>query len=167
MKFFSGFGFTNEAELFADYLPADTSYCVVGFSLGAIRAYEYALRSDRRVDRLILLSPAFFQDKEAKFIRLQLAAYVRDRESYMRNFYAACGVFDEKYIDRDTQKTDLELSLTYRWRVGGFERLNAVDIYFGAKDRIVDAKNARDFFEGGGARITYIKNAGHILRIEA
>ncbi|MDR2152747.1 MAG: pimelyl-ACP methyl ester esterase BioV [Helicobacteraceae bacterium] len=169
MTFFSGFGFANEAELFADYLPSGASaHCVAGFSLGAIKAFQCAIASDFRIDRLILLSPAFFQDKDRKFARLQLINYARDGASYMRNFYAACGKFNAKYIDPNPQADDLRKSLNHQWSLDMFDSLKnlQIEIYLGGKDNIINSEKAAEFFSKTHAQTTYIKNANHLLQIE-
>lgn len=76
MKFFSGFCLANEQELFAPYLIR-SDFTVAGFSYGAIKALKYAITCNERIDTLQLFSPAFFQDKDAKFKKLQ----TRDRKS--------------------------------------------------------------------------------------
>ncbi len=64
MIYFSGFGMTGEQELFVDYLD-DREFVVAGFSYGAIEAFEYCLSATTRINKLQLLSPAFFQKKGA------------------------------------------------------------------------------------------------------
>ena len=60
MKYFNGFSLNGEKELFKEYL-IDSEFSVAGFSYGAIEAFEYVYNGKDRVDRLILLSPAFFK----------------------------------------------------------------------------------------------------------
>ena len=64
-KYFSGFCFADESELFSDYLE-NNEFTVCGFSYGAIKAFEEVLNSDLRVDKLQLFSPAFFQSYDEK-----------------------------------------------------------------------------------------------------
>jgi len=45
----------------------NSDYCVAGFSCGAQQAFEYVYHSKKRIDRLILLSPAFFQREQLLF----------------------------------------------------------------------------------------------------
>jgi len=77
MIFFSGFSLKNEDEIFFDYLKdvKDNPYVVVGFSYGAIKALEYAVKSQERIDRMILISPAWFCNKSKAFIKTQLLYY--------------------------------------------------------------------------------------------
>ena len=59
MRFYSGFGFWNEKELFKEYLE-EGEFVVAGFSYGAQKALIDAVHTSKRVDKLQLLSPAFF-----------------------------------------------------------------------------------------------------------
>ncbi|MDR1911184.1 MAG: pimelyl-ACP methyl ester esterase BioV [Helicobacteraceae bacterium] len=167
MRFFSGFGFKNEAPLFTDYLPIDDApFCAAGFSLGAIRAYQFVADRSQRFDRLILLSPSFFQDREDRFIRSQLIGFTRDRDSYMQNFYTNCGDLDLKYKKSDAQKSDLEFLLNFHWKAEDFKRLSKVkiEVILGANDKIINANMAYEFFRAERIETRYIKNANHLLR---
>ncbi len=79
MRYFNGFCLNGEEVLFKDIL-IESNYVVAGFSYGAILAFEEAYRGDSRVDRLILISPAFFF-KNRK----------RDRVSFFFNRFLALG----------------------------------------------------------------------------
>ncbi|GHV09284.1 hypothetical protein AGMMS50229_19150 [Campylobacterota bacterium] len=164
MTFFSGFGFANESELFCDRLPSG-AFSAAGFSLGAIKAFEFALSAQTRVDHLTLLSPAFFQDKDEKFKRLQLIGFAKNDEEYMRNFYELCGQCDTRFYDPNPQRSDLELLLNYRWEIEKFNALKGVKItaLIGGDDRIVNAEAAREFFLKCNCEVLFIKNADHLL----
>ena len=86
MKFFSGFCFQNEKEIFKDY-KQEGDFILGGFSYGAIKAFEYALSSKSRIDKLQLFSPAFFQNRDEKFKKLQLIYFKKDPELYINNFF--------------------------------------------------------------------------------
>ena len=58
MIFYSGFSLKDDEQFFSDYL-LDQEYVVAGFSYGAIQAFEFALKTDKRIDTLQLFSPAF------------------------------------------------------------------------------------------------------------
>jgi predicted esterase len=77
MIYFSGFCFQNEQILFENFLLKN-DFTVAGFSYGAIRAFEYALKNRHRIDTLQLFSPAFFQDKSESFKKLQLLAFQKN-----------------------------------------------------------------------------------------
>jgi len=85
MRYFNGFSLKNEEIFFQDYI-VDSDYCVAGFSYGAIKAFEYVYNSSNRVDRLILLSPAFFQNEKKSFIRTQLRYYKSNPDEYISQF---------------------------------------------------------------------------------
>ena len=167
--FFSGFGFTNEQTLFEKYLPRNASdTTIAGFSLGAIRAFMQLENSKKRVDRLLLLSPAFFQDKDDAFKRLQLQSFVKNPQQYMDIFYRQCGNCSDVFHSNDYNKNDLELLLNFQWDKIALIRYRniKIDIILGGKDNIISAQNAMEFFGSCGANITYIKNANHLLQIK-
>ncbi|MDR0747232.1 MAG: pimelyl-ACP methyl ester esterase BioV [Helicobacteraceae bacterium] len=166
MIFFSGFGFANESALFDEWIDK-IEFEAAGFSLGAIGAFERALLHGERVERLTLLSPAFFQDRDDRFRRVQTLGFIKDSASYMRNFYALCGECDPKFYDRDPKRKDLEFLLNYVWQK---ERVAAIKnaeirVVLGGEDRVIDADKARDFFiDCGNVEVMWIKKANHLLR---
>ena len=168
MLYFSGFSLQNEEELFKDFL-IESKFCVVGFSYGAIRALEYAINSKSRVDRLILLSPAFFQNKSKAFIKTQLRYFKLNRDTYIENFLENAkypsDVDLKKYLKVGTLN-ELEELLNYRWDIDRLEELkrNGVDIevFLGERDKIIDSNRALEFFSK--VTTTYLlKGRGHIL----
>ena len=115
MKYFSGFLLNNEQEIFDEYL-IDTDMCVAGFSYGAFKAFEYVYNSKQRVDRLILLSPSFFQDKPNSYIRRQLKFFNND--SYVKSFLENISYPSNKNITKYYKEDNidsLEELLTYKW----------------------------------------------------
>ncbi|QFR49216.1 pimelyl-ACP methyl ester esterase BioV [Sulfurimonas lithotrophica] len=172
MKFFSGFSLQNESYLFNEYIK-DSEYTVCGFSYGAIKAYEYALKeiqNGRRIDTLQLLSPAFFQSKDTKFKRLQLMAYRKNEEVYLNQFLNSCFYpYEKKIVERSTTViSELEELLNYEWDMEVLDDLNSkginIEVYLGGVDAIVDAEAAKDFFKNV-ATVTYIKEANHFLQL--
>jgi len=168
MRYFNGFFLKNEEIFFQDYI-IDSDYCVAGFSYGAQRAFEFVYNSPNRVDRLILLSPAFFQDKDNKFKRMQLIFFQKDKQSYINNFlnnviYPST-IDILHYLQEGTFKQLQEL-LYYQWDKDKLNFLvkNGVilEIYLGQKDKIINANKAKEFFKEFG-EIYFIKNVGHIL----
>jgi hypothetical protein len=92
MQFFSGFSLKNESYLFDTYIKT-SQYTACGFSYGAIKAFEYVkeqLACAKRIDTLQLFSPAFFQSKPKEFKRLQIMAYKKNEERYLREFINSC-----------------------------------------------------------------------------
>ena len=170
MKFFNGFSLQGEETLFSKYL-IESEYSVAGFSYGAQQAFEYVYASKVRVDRLILLSPAFFQTQKPSFIRTQLRYFEAGQEAYVKQFLAnvsypsALNLSD--YLKVGT-KGDLEALLTYIWDeekiIEILDRGTTIEVFLAKKDKIIDAQVAFDFFSP--LTTTYfIKDAGHLLKI--
>ena len=170
MRFFSGFMLSNEAELFDFWLPK-TKYCIAGFSYGAIKAVEYLLEHKERVDRLVLLSPAFFNNKSEAFKKTQLLYYKKDpkkyRENFINNITDGVDISLQKYLLPSANIDELRELLYYEWSKQKLLELKkrgiTIEIVLGAKDKIIDTMIAKDFFEKYA--ITYfIKDANHLLR---
>ncbi len=167
VRYFSGFGFANEQELFESWIE---SYAVAGFSYGAIKAFEH-IYNYRDSNLLQLFSPAFFQHKKERFISMQLKAYHNNPNSYQEQFLAnsAYPLFANELLGYrvDTNIKDLEYLLRYKWnrqkllelRRDGIE----IEVYTGAKDKIVDSQRVKEFFEDI-AKVYYFNHAGHILK---
>lgn len=169
MKYFSGFCFQNEEALFEPYLiPSD--FTVAGFSYGAIKAFEYALTCQTRIDTLQLFSPAFFQHKDAKFKKLQTLSFAKNTQSYCETFLQnviSPSSFDvTPYVCQGTLEELNEL-LNYAWDEAKLQALMdkgiKIEVYLGEKDAIVDALTCKDFFVPF-ASVYYCKRVGHILK---
>ena len=168
VNFFSGFSFTHEVELFDSYLKK-SDYSVSGFSLGAVKAFEYVLGTTKRVDTLQLFSPAFFQDRDKKFIRLQTISYQKNQAEYEKQFLkniAYPSNYDmRKYYKKDNLNS-LEKLLNFTWKREELERLKSkgvyLEVYLGEKDKIIDSLKAKEFFKTY-ATVYLIKEGGHIL----
>ena len=165
--YFSGFCLENESVLFDKYIIKN-DFTVSGFSYGAIKAFKYALDTNNRVDKLQLLSPAFFNDKDKKYKRLQLLFFTKDQKTYCNNFLNNCGFDDDmkkKYFSQGTYE-QLDTLLNYNWTEEELDKLIKknikLEVYLGANDKIVDAKIALAFFRKFG-EVYFIKNKGHIL----
>jgi len=171
MKFYSGFSLQNEHYLFSSLIN-ESDFTVAGFSYGAIAALQEAiamLERNERVDRLQLLSPAFFQTKDEKFKRLQLRSYAKQKELYMKQFIESCFFpYNTKVLTyKETHIEELEELLAYVWEKEPFESLEAkgvkIEVYLGGLDAIIDVNGARKFFLEL-ATVTYMKNANHFLQ---
>jgi len=169
MRYFSGFGLQNEHELFNFWLDK-SDFVVAGFSYGAIKALEYALNSKDRIDRLILLSPAYFNKKSKSFKKAQLLYFSKDKKTYIKNFLqnAAFGskVDLSKYL-KEPLKEELEELLYYTWSQDKIKKVLqkgiVIEVVLGEDDKIIDSKEALDFFSN--LTTTYfIKRANHILK---
>ncbi len=169
MKYFNGFSLQGEEQLFKPWL-IESDYAVAGFSYGAQLAFEYALESTRRIDRVLLFSPAFFQTQKASFIRAQLRYFDAGHEAYVAQFLKNAAypsnIDLETHLDTGS-KAELEALLSYRWDEKKLDMLQArgtiVEVFLGAKDKIIDAEAARDFF-APLATTYYFKEAGHLLQ---
>ena len=172
MKFFSGFSLTNEEHLFEQFIDS-SEYNVCGFSYGAIKALNYVveeLNRGNRIDRLQLLSPAFFQNKDAKFKKLQLLSYRKNKELYLNQFLKSCfDPYEKKIVQNvDTQVEELEELLYYKWDEEKLSYLSSrgvvIEVYLGSEDMIVDALSAKEYFLECST-VTYIKKANHFLQL--
>jgi pimeloyl-ACP methyl ester carboxylesterase len=169
MKYFNGFSLQNEKELFTPYL-INSDYCVAGFSYGAQQAFEYVYHANERIDRLILLSPAFFQTQKSSFIRTQLRYFEAGQEAYVKQFLANVSYPSSldlsKYLKIGT-KEELEALLSYTWDNEKIQEVldrgTTIEVFFGQDDKIIDAQQAFDFF----APLTttyFMKSVGHVLK---
>ena len=168
MRYFNGFSLKGEERLFKDYL-IDSDFAVAGFSYGAIRAFEEVYNSKTRVDRLILLSPAFFQNHKKSFIRTQLRYFKLDRDSYIKEFLKNIAYPSDidlsLYLSNGTI-SELEYLLSYVWSQDRLleliKRGVTIEVFIGGMDKIIDSKIAFDFFSK--ITTTYLlKDKGHIF----
>jgi hypothetical protein len=169
MKFFSGFCLANEQELFTPYLkPSD--FTVAGFSYGAIKALEYALTCKERIDTLQLFSPAFFQDKDAKFKKLQTLSFAKNSEQYTQNFMQNIvypSAFDINPYFKQGSLEELSELLHYTWDAEKLHALSKrginIEVYVGECDTIINSLSVKEFFVPF-ASVYYLKRVGHILK---
>ncbi|GIT97619.1 pimelyl-ACP methyl ester esterase BioV [Sulfurovum sp. TSL1] len=169
MKYFNGFSLQKEKELFLPYLT-QSAYCVAGFSYGAQQAFEYVYHATERIDRLILLSPAFFQTEKPSFIRTQLRYFEAGQEAYVKQFLSNAAYPSNldlsNYVNVGT-KEELEALLTYTWDSKKIQEVldrgTTIEVFLGEYDKIIDVQNAFNFF----APLTttyFMKRVGHVLQ---
>jgi len=160
MKYFSGFCLKNEEELFREYLE-EGEFVIAGFSFGAQKALDYVLNYRGRVDKLQLLSPAYFNYSK-KAVELNLRYFEKDKNTYIENFMKKAGFYNEKYIGECT-KEQLYKLFTFEWEK--IKHLNNVkiEIFLGEFDKIIALKSAAGFFKKFGD-VYIIKQANHFLR---
>lgn len=169
-KYFSGFALKNEQELFHQY-TSSSEYEVVGFSYGAIQACEYTYNTQTRIDKLILLSPAFFQTKPNKYKKIQLQAYEQNNQNYIQTFLNNITKpysYDmTKYINQNHTKEQLSELLFYIWDEKMLQSIIdkniKIEVYLAQNDKIIDHKSAYEFFPKF-ATVYYIKDTNHILQ---
>jgi hypothetical protein len=174
MKYFSGFSLTDEYTIFSDIIDIDllkNNYTVSGFSYGAIKAFKYVLNSTKRVDKLIMFSPAFFNDKSDKFKKLQLITYKQREEYYVDNFLKNISLpydFDFKNHFRKLGNGFIQLKelLYFKWTVENLQTIYdsgvEIEVYLGNADCIIDFNKTKEFFMPF-CDIYEINNASHIL----
>lgn len=168
MKYFNGFSLKGEEVFFKEQL-IQSEYAVAGFSYGSQKAFEYVLNSKKRIDRLILISPAFFQNHKKSFIKTQLRYFKADKEAYrkefLKNIVYPSSISLEDYIV-DGKYEELDDLLSYVWEEEKIQVLVkrgiSIEIFMGDKDKIVDSEKSFEFF----SKIvpTYLfKGRGHLL----
>ena len=179
MKFFGGFGFKDDVQILTPILHdlgylEGNPYNICGFSYGAQKAVDYAvdsLKNGSRINCVILLSPAFFNDKSDDFVAQQLQNFAKNRTIYMKAFYKNIGVSadDETYL-REVETLDsriLEKCLRYKFKGADLEALSArgveIVVLLGGVDKIINANVANEFFSKYGV-VYFIKNANHLLK---
>lgn len=167
-KFFSGFCFQNESELFGEYLQ-QSAFTVAGFSYGAQKAFEYALQTTSRVDTLQLFSPAFFQNKDEKYKRMQLMFFKKDAKSYCDTFLKNVALNSSKTIKEyfiQGSYEELNELLHYVWDEEKLQQLlkkgTRIEVFLAGNDAIIDSCEAYAFFKAF-TTVYFIKDLGHIL----
>ena len=167
-KFFSGFSLTNEQQLFKEYAIIN-DFTMAGFSYGAIKAFKEALNTHKRVDLLQLFSPAFFQDKDEKFKRMQLMFFKKDATAYCENFLSNIAYpshTNTKDFFQEGTFEQLDELLHFKWKKDELDALvhkgTRIEVYLGSEDKIIDSQKAKAFFVNY-ATVYYIKEKGHIL----
>ncbi len=170
MKFFSGFCFDNEKKALDGFL-VENDFSIAGFSYGAQKAFLEAYNTKKRVDLLQLFSPAFFQNTNDKFKKLQLISFRKNKEEYLKNFYKNA-FYPSSSVDQEYKKTDtvldLENLLYFIWDKNKLKKLKErnveIEVYIGEKDKIVNIKEVQDFFKDF-AKIYFLNKKGHVLWI--
>jgi pimeloyl-ACP methyl ester carboxylesterase len=168
MTYLNGFSLQKEETLFDAYL-IEGVFTVAGFSYGAQQALEYAYASTTRIDRLILLSPAFFQTQSSAFIRTQLRYFEADKSAYVKQFlfnvaYPSNFTLDS-YLNIGT-KEELSSLLNYVWDKEKIKTLIqrgvSIEVFIGTQDKIISSQEALTFFSEFCTTYS-IKECGHLL----
>lgn len=167
-NFFSGFCLNNECELFEEYLEKN-DFTISGFSYGAIKAFEYVLNTNLRVDKLQLLSPLFFKDLKKEYKNLQVINFKEDNLAYVDNFLKNVQYSSKKNIVKYQKvgtQNELKEFLSYTWNKDKFKKIinngTKIEVYLGQNDKIIDSLKAKDFFKEFST-VYYFKNKGHLL----
>ncbi len=168
MRYFSGFCLQNESALFNFWLVR-TDFTVAGFSYGAIKAVESILEQKGRADRLILLSPAFFNDKDEKFKRMQLLYFKKEKQAYINNFInnaRADSSLDLTLYLKEGSEAELKELLFYNWQKEKLQKIaeqgTIIEVILGGKDKIINPNAAKEFFQDF-ATVYWVKEGNHFL----
>lgn len=165
MKFYSGFCFQSEDKLFTHILKQN-DFSVAGFSYGAIKALQHCLQTKDRIDKLILISPAYFMDKDEKFKKMQLLYFKKNPQIYTQKFLknvthasdAKVGAFFKQGNTKQLQEL-----LFFNWEmIKELDKKIDIQVHLGAKDKVIDADKAKDFFSAY-AQCFFYKNYGHLV----
>lgn len=161
MQFFSGFCLANEGEIFERFFP-NTDDFLAGFSYGSIAAFELAKQVLPAY--LLLFSPAFFQDKTLEFKNSQLDLFNKNTTIYTQKFLKNAQVPSRFF--KNSSSLDLEKLLFYTWNRQDLQNLRQkgvkITAIFGKNDKIINAKNAAEFF-APFARLIFLQDKGHSL----
>jgi len=169
MRYFNGFSLCNEEKFFKEQF-IESEYAVAGFSYGAQKAFEYVYNSIERVDRLVLISPAFFQNHKKSFIKTQLRYFKADQEAYSKQFLQnvayPSSVDLSSYLCEGTYE-ELEALLSYVWEEEKILELLArgvtIEVFMGDRDKIVDVEKSYKFFLDL-VPVYLFKETGHLLK---
>ncbi|WRG31477.1 pimelyl-ACP methyl ester esterase BioV [Helicobacter pylori] len=170
MRFFSGFGFVNESVLFEEWLLKG-AYDISGFSMGAIKAIEYAYNEvlqQRRIHSLLLFSPCMLAHKSLAFKRLQLFSFQKDPKNYMDNFYKEVGLDAQlERFKREGSLEELEFLLDYKYSDSIIrfllEKGVKIEVFIGLKDKITDVQALLEFFMPL-VQVWQFKDYNHLLQ---
>ena len=168
MRYFNGFSLCNEEEFFKEQL-IESDYAVAGFSYGAQKAFEYVYNTTERVDRLVLISPAFFQNHKKSFIKTQLRYFKADQEAYTKQFLKnvayPSSVDLSSYLCEGTYE-ELESLLGYVWEkekiLELLDRGVTIEVFMGDSDKIVNFEKSYEFFSVL-VPLYLFKGKGHLL----
>jgi pimeloyl-ACP methyl ester carboxylesterase len=168
MRYFNGFCLCGEEILFDEYIPK-SDFCVAGFSMGAIDAFEWVYNTKTRVDRLILISPAFFQTQKSSYKRVQLHHFKNLPTLYINTFLknvAYPSDFELKNFYKEGTLSQLDGLLSYVWDKEKIQEVISrgvtIEVFIGKVDKIIDAISANEFFSS--LTTTYLFNhKGHLL----
>jgi hypothetical protein len=162
---------------FAVLFPTPDEFVVAGFSFGAQKALEYVLNTNKRIDKLQLLSPAFFNVNQ-KFINLNINAFKKDKINYIKNFLTKAGINEWKMdngkwkinlkdieIDYGCSEEELYKMFTFNWEKIKEIKGVKIEVFLGEYDKILSLKKAQSFFKNY-ATVYCIKKANHFLRSE-
>jgi 2-hydroxy-6-oxonona-2,4-dienedioate hydrolase len=160
-----------------------SSLSLIGSSLGGHIAVEFTLRNRRKVDKLVLISPAGSLPKSFKgtpelkrFIKIVKAKSSNDiyrilnsidnsmaDRSYANNLYKRLSLPGAK----DAFISALKGSANAPRYNNKLEKINTnMLLIWGKEDKMIPLKYIRPFMEQGNSRIAIIENCGHRPQVE-
>lgn len=171
MKYFGDFCFSDDMALFNHIIDSYNlvgQYNVFGFGYGAQKAVSYALESKQRIERLVLFSPMFLNDKSIDFKRQQILSFNNNTALYMKLFLENIGFTKELESYLQSPKVeDLKAGLDYQFSIDIMYEIVRkgilVNVFFGMKDCIIDVDSASAFF-AKNAIVYLLKKCNHLLR---
>lgn len=171
MKYFGDFCFSDDVALFSHIINSYNlvgEYNIFGFGCGAQKAVSYALESKKRIERLVLFSPMFLNDKSMDFKRQQILFFSKNTTLYMKLFLENIGFTKEleSYL-QSPRVEDLKAGLEYQFSLDILDRIISkgilINVFFGWRDSIVDIDSASAFF-AKNAIVYLLKERNHLLR---
>jgi len=171
MKYFNGFCLQNEEKLFSGYIE-EGLFNVAGFSFGAQKAVSYVLKTEKRIEKLQLFSPAFFT-YSPRITDINIQAFNKDKKSYIKTFLnKAGGKADIENCKLKAGNKTVKLAectvqqlkdmFTFNWEIIKGIKNTKIEVFLGECDKIINLKQAYGFFTGV-ADVYLIKDANHFL----
>lgn len=183
MRYFSGFCFKDELflfdHLFKDFNLTLDEFDIVGFSYGAQSAIDYAreIYKTKRIGKIILFSPAFFQCESLAFKNMQLKLFNKNQDKYILTFLQKCGLNNDllsnidsynealrkiNFLKYETEETLYKL-LHYEFTDLSFLENITTFVFIGEKDLIINSEKSLKFFSKHAISFL-LKDYNHILK---
>lgn len=142
--------FGQRRGTFKPYL-IQSDFTVAGFSLWRHPSSSICLYiCKERIDTLQLFSPAFFEDRDAKFKKLQTLSFAKNTQAYCANFVNALACEGIEAYFQQGNLEELETLLHHSWEREKLEALKnrgvRIEVYVGEQDAIINALTCKDFF---------------------
>lgn len=166
MPYFGGFGLKGESGLFEEILQDDilNPYVAVGFDVGCVEALKYTedcLKSQLRIQKLILISPLF--------------CHLLDSVNYenVQNYWALsvqpthCFDTIKPYVkNHKSMLTKQHFLFSFKWERKTFDILNKngieINVYLGGIDPLIESTKTLDFFKAF-ASVWIYRHYAHLL----
>ncbi|RAX58340.1 hypothetical protein CCZ01_02680 [Helicobacter monodelphidis] len=171
MIYFSDFFLENEFSIFEPLeVLCPHFYDVIGFGCGTQKALEYALHSTKRIDRLCLLSPLFFQNQSSKQKQRECEQFTQNPTKYIHRFLERCHFSDRMQpFLKKTLLSPQEWSaiVTYQFQQQHFKILRQrgiqIEVFLGKNNEIIPSNQILEFFLPLSHRLFFFNQAGYFL----